>query len=347
MTPRQKALLAAIAAAPQDDGPRLAYADWAEANGDPARAEFIRVQCEVARRWDGHRYRKNAAWNEGRDDLGPLLERENTLFLEHGARWLAELPEPLRKECNFHRGFPDKIEITRADLLAHGGEWLRLLPGPEVHVREIGQRRPQPPLDVKQMLTPAGMKAFTERQTFHGVGEGVRALAGFPGPAGLRRLDLSRNELTGSQLAELLRSPHFPEAESLDLGSNKVGPTGAQAAAASPRLSRLRSLGFWFGEIAPAGRKASADSPHLAELRSLQLYANRIGDAGARALAESPYLEHLEHLILTSTPLTIEGWRVLKERFGARFVFGFYRTEADWAARPNPVEDEDEDKDEE
>ncbi|HVK11359.1 MAG TPA: TIGR02996 domain-containing protein [Gemmataceae bacterium] len=42
--------LATIRAAPDDDAPRLVYADWLDEHGDGARAEFIRVQCELARR---------------------------------------------------------------------------------------------------------------------------------------------------------------------------------------------------------------------------------------------------------------------------------------------------------
>ena len=44
-------LLAEIAASPDDDTLRLAFADWLDEHGDPAdadRAEFIRVQCELA-----------------------------------------------------------------------------------------------------------------------------------------------------------------------------------------------------------------------------------------------------------------------------------------------------------
>lgn len=42
--------LAAIAENPQDDTPRLIFADWLEECGNqPERAEFIRVQCELAR----------------------------------------------------------------------------------------------------------------------------------------------------------------------------------------------------------------------------------------------------------------------------------------------------------
>src|SRR6476660_8352291 len=44
------ALLAAIRQAPADDAPRLVYADWLDEHGQPERAEFIRIQCELARR---------------------------------------------------------------------------------------------------------------------------------------------------------------------------------------------------------------------------------------------------------------------------------------------------------
>jgi uncharacterized protein (TIGR02996 family) len=42
-------LLAAILANPEEDTPRLMYADALQERGDEARAEFIRVQCEIAR----------------------------------------------------------------------------------------------------------------------------------------------------------------------------------------------------------------------------------------------------------------------------------------------------------
>lgn len=43
------AFLAAIIADPEDDSPRLIYADYLDENGECDRAEFIRVQVEVAR----------------------------------------------------------------------------------------------------------------------------------------------------------------------------------------------------------------------------------------------------------------------------------------------------------
>ena len=44
-----EAFLRAIFDAPADDTPRLVYADFLEENGEPERAELIRVQCELER----------------------------------------------------------------------------------------------------------------------------------------------------------------------------------------------------------------------------------------------------------------------------------------------------------
>lgn len=39
--------LHAVLAHPDEDAPRLIYADWLEEQGDTDRAEFIRIQCEL------------------------------------------------------------------------------------------------------------------------------------------------------------------------------------------------------------------------------------------------------------------------------------------------------------
>lgn len=49
MTADELALIAAVNAAPEDDLPRLVYANWLREHGRDDRAEFIAVQCELAR----------------------------------------------------------------------------------------------------------------------------------------------------------------------------------------------------------------------------------------------------------------------------------------------------------
>src|SRR5690349_19170012 len=89
----ERALLAAIWEDPYDDSVRLVYADWLDENGQPERAEFIRVQIELARfdEWD---------------EPPPALKlRQDELWKRWRTRWRAHLPKE-RRSCQFHRGFP-------------------------------------------------------------------------------------------------------------------------------------------------------------------------------------------------------------------------------------------------
>ncbi|MBA3541481.1 MAG: TIGR02996 domain-containing protein [Deltaproteobacteria bacterium] len=44
----ERDLIAAVAEAPDDDAPRLVYADWLMERGDP-RGELVALQCALAR----------------------------------------------------------------------------------------------------------------------------------------------------------------------------------------------------------------------------------------------------------------------------------------------------------
>ncbi len=75
-----EALFQALLANPNDDGPRLAYADWLEEHGGPedrARAEFIRLQVQLARLPEGDSVREQ------------LAQRESELHDRHQEHWEA------------------------------------------------------------------------------------------------------------------------------------------------------------------------------------------------------------------------------------------------------------------
>jgi uncharacterized protein (TIGR02996 family) len=98
-------LLAAVRAEPDDDAPRLVLSDWLEEHGDQARAEFIRVQCQMTRAAAAWGRNESPTWNrfdqQGREvaDLDPeyaaLHARARALVAEHGARWAEDLPAPV------------------------------------------------------------------------------------------------------------------------------------------------------------------------------------------------------------------------------------------------------------
>ena len=86
-----------IIAAPEDDAPRLVFADQLDEWGQAERAEFIRVQCELARHSGCRVY--GSVDDSPRCGSCPLCEgwdqlrrRERKLFDDHAAAWWADLP---------------------------------------------------------------------------------------------------------------------------------------------------------------------------------------------------------------------------------------------------------------
>jgi uncharacterized protein (TIGR02996 family) len=97
------AFLQAIVENPDDDAPRLIYADWLEERDDP-RGEFIRIQCLLAAM-------------SAEDERRSLLERhERKLLTRHQDRWLGEL-RPFVRGWTFRRGFLDAITVPAATYL--------------------------------------------------------------------------------------------------------------------------------------------------------------------------------------------------------------------------------------
>ena len=82
------AFLRAILEDPDDDTSRLVYADWLDEHGDPDRAEFIRVQCALARmaededgRWELQARERQLLWRHGKGWAGPLRRLVTTVLL--------------------------------------------------------------------------------------------------------------------------------------------------------------------------------------------------------------------------------------------------------------------------
>jgi uncharacterized protein (TIGR02996 family) len=124
------ALLAAIRAAPDDDAPRLVYADWLDEHGHPERAEFIRLQVQLARYEQLHSH-------TGEEIVGLWL-REDELLARHSEA-IGGLATP-RYQLDFERGFATGFSYLAA--LAsrqpdRAGLWTYLLFGPGAVVRRM------------------------------------------------------------------------------------------------------------------------------------------------------------------------------------------------------------------
>src|SRR5262245_3634063 len=98
MAAEEAALLRAIAAAPDEDTPRLVYAAWLEEHGQPDRARFIRLQVE------------QATLDEYDPRVDELYEQGKQLLAKQGneKRWTPRLPRAMRYSW-FQRGFVENV----------------------------------------------------------------------------------------------------------------------------------------------------------------------------------------------------------------------------------------------
>lgn len=87
MTDTQAALIAAIRAEPDDDNVRLVYADWLEENGQAERAEFIRLECQVAEFLKVSRHWEDCKCGGGNGHHCKPCDDKDTWSEYHDRRW--------------------------------------------------------------------------------------------------------------------------------------------------------------------------------------------------------------------------------------------------------------------
>src|SRR5437763_13595138 len=96
----QPGFLADILEGPDDNAPRLVYAEWLDDNGQSERAEFIRRQCELPSMPADHPQRQAKE------------KREKELREAHRKDWVGEVQVWAQKGAKFHRGFVAEVHAT-------------------------------------------------------------------------------------------------------------------------------------------------------------------------------------------------------------------------------------------
>jgi uncharacterized protein (TIGR02996 family) len=275
-----RAFLEEIRAHPHDDAPRLIYADWLEEHGQPERADFIRVQCELARPGlDPERRRA-------------LSEREQALWLRHGKAWARPL-RPYVPSVRFHRGFLDRATLDAQRFIHQGDDLLDLTPLWRLHFRNARK------WIVELAHCPALGRLHTvdlsnNRLTLVRPADWIAS----PQWRRLRALNLAGCML-GLLGARALASVRLDSLTELVLDGNGLGDAGAAALADAPWLGGLRTLGLAGDALGAAGVQALLSGPGPAGLEALDLSLNRgLGDAGLRALADARCLQRLTTLKL-------------------------------------------------
>jgi uncharacterized protein (TIGR02996 family) len=298
----REVFIQAIRDEPDDDAPRLVYADWLEDQGESARAEFIRVQCELTR---GVRDRGRSL---------ELLRRLRQLVLLHREEWLGGLAR-WAPDAIFERGFIDRVALRASTFLEHAGEILAEHPINRVALREAAE-------EIRDLAACPDLAHLHTLELLDSSLTDARAaaLAASPWFERLRALVLSRSSIGGAGVRALAAAAHLRRLETLLLDGNRLGDGGAEALACSPNLARLTRLDLSRNEVTDRGAAMLAGSPHLARLTSLRLAHNRLTPAGVAALAESPHLAGLTVLDVSANSFDHRAGARLRRRFGSRLL---------------------------
>ena len=349
-------LYQAILANPEDDAPRLVYADWIDEHGQPERAEFIGVQCAMAR-IPAH----TARWR-------PLHDRAQRLEREWRVTWTGPVQD-LALEAQLRRGFVDAVRLTvdqfkraaealvklepvrvwtfsEVALFFGGRSFARLAADSSLlAVRALDTGRYQSDELVRTLATSrylsnlralivpnrnpspeaiaalfAAAPRLDELDMSDAYAAAVRELWRRGAPARLRKLSLIRSLVTDQTATQLASSAALVRLDELRLDGNEITDRGATALAATDHLTGLRELSLAGNPIGDLGASALARSPALKTVRVLNLTDCQIDSAGAQALADSPYLDQLECLCLDDNRISLRVEAELVRRFGPGVV---------------------------
>ena len=288
----EDALLAAIAAHPDEDTPRLVYADWLDEHDRPIRAEFIRVQVDIAQKELLPRREQDRYVDVWKRNQELIDEHRREILGKHG--WLNDW-----SALEFRRGFVSELQLSPGEYWKGRRSLFKMQPLPRLVV--VG-----PPFEIRAFLgfdTPEPRPDLQAHSVsaVRGVGSIIadewpypRRLADPQVWTRLNELDASGLGLGNEHTAALLRVEMFPALFDLNLSNNDLTDAAV--------MTFLRS-GF----------------PR--QLKRLILGGNPLSDLGVRLLAEQwPTGEddRLEHLNLRFTNIGTPGQQALLARFGGR-----------------------------
>jgi uncharacterized protein (TIGR02996 family) len=311
MSREEDALIAAVCADPDDDAPRLVYADWLDDHDQPERAELIRVELEIERL--------------PVDDPGrrPLVWRARELLYHHQNDFSARLPRAVQHFTPFfRRGFVARIYGTATRFIKDGAAIVRSVPVEQAdlfniegriadlaatpalaHLRRLRFDRTEDP-DTINLLDSPHLTRLTHLDLDCAAlyAPGARRLAKKKRLAQLTSLRPGR--LDGPGLRALLRSPHLANLTSLDLQNNDIGPGGIDALTEAKQLDRLTCLSLDYAGPTLRGIERLAAWPRMEHLTSLNLGSCFFGDEGLRLLARASSVPRLRVLDLSNNRLT-------------------------------------------
>lgn len=334
----EDAFLQDIRAHPDDDAPRLIYADWLDERNDP-RGEFIRVQCALAALGDEDPRR----W--------PLEKRVQELLGQYREKWLPQGSDAAA--CEFRRGFVECVELTPEEFLESGDRLFAQTPIRHLRLRRRGQLVADPAEDVRTVsrvaespllsnirglsltlpLTVADvqaeMRVFVESPYLShltdlrlaSVSLDEDLLFAWTAPSrrpNLRSLDLSGNSLQPSVVRMLAQAPHLVGLRTLNLARTNLMLGDLRLLAHSSSLSNLTDLNLNDNRLTHEAAAILAEGRLLGQLETVQLDANALGDSGALAIRDWPALPRLSRLTARNNQIFAVGIAALAQSAALR-----------------------------
>jgi uncharacterized protein (TIGR02996 family) len=251
----EQAFLQAIRETPDEDAPRLIYADWLEEQGGAARAAraaFIRLQCRLVDLPD-------------EDPVRDRLEDEAAdLLAEYQAEWTQPL-SGIAEDWRFSRGFVEHIRIRGDNLLSHAEHLFDIAPLRSLHVQI--HRSDVPHLAACPQLHWVSTLDFSRCQLND---RALQYLLTSPHLERLSALNLDGNDINTPGIQTLIRSPLFARLQRLDLSRNHaLGDTAVRLLADHTTQNNLEALSLNESNLTLNGLYVlfrSTRLPHLCRL---------------------------------------------------------------------------------
>jgi uncharacterized protein (TIGR02996 family) len=228
-----EAFLRAICDNPDDDLPRLIYADWLDEHGDSRRAEFIRLQCASAR---GQGLDGRPATNR---QLLTMIGRQRRLLQRYEETWSKYLSGSGIASVAYYRGF-----VEQADLAWH------MWPLQQLFEREPIRRVSFRTLDdVAALIDCEQLVNVREMEVCHPLGDaGANTLAAAWDLRNLKKLGV--RGLGDAGVIALARSPYLRNLTTLVIKQSLIGVEAARALASMPNLVEME----WDAELGAASQ---------------------------------------------------------------------------------------------
>ena len=323
----ETALLAAIRTNPDEDTPRLVFADWLDEHDQPERAEFIRLQCEVARLPPGK-------------EASAKAKKADALLKANKGAWFGSLvkafnliePTP-RDEGRLDRGFITALTgnvdtfVKHADALNNFAPCLHTANVWGVQgsvgallktsfVKRVAELNLETlyPKSVAALGTVPDWEPFDslrinfefsdESDTLEGVSEAAIVRAA-------RRLtiqygffiseddDRDDGEHPAAQEPSLREMRRLKVPNLRGFGIHGLGAESVEELVRWAPFKKLNCLDFGICNITDSAAVTLLSAPRLPKVATLLLNENDVGAPTARALARCPQLSHLKYLKLS------------------------------------------------